>query len=64
MKVGGILETALPVTDPAASAAFEPASRWGLSDEYGGGEAFRVIVWVGVPPPGVVEYAPELGMFG
>ncbi len=43
---------------------YEPASRWGLSDEYGGGEAFQVVVWAGTPPPGVVKYAPEFGMFG
>lgn len=43
---------------------FEPASRRGLTDEYGGGEVFQVIVWVGTPPPGVVKYAPEFAMFG
>jgi putative acetyltransferase len=43
---------------------FGPASRWGLSDGYGGGEAFQAIVWVGTPPPGLVKYVPEFGMFG
>jgi putative acetyltransferase len=43
---------------------FGPASRWGLSDEYGGSEAFQAVVWVGTPPPERVKYAPEFGMFG
>ena len=43
---------------------FEPALRWGLTGEYGGGEVFQAIVWAGTPPPGLVKYAPEYAMFG
>ena len=45
---------------------FEPASRFGLVDEYGGGEAFQVIPLRpgGVPQDaGIVRYAPEFGIF-
>jgi putative acetyltransferase len=46
---------------------FGPASRWRLSDEYGGGAAFQVIeLCVGSIPPsgGLVKYAPEFAAFG
>ena len=46
---------------------FEPASRFGLVDEYGGGEAFQVIPLRpgGVPQgAGIVRYATEFGIFG
>ena len=45
---------------------FEPAFRFGLVDEYGGGEAFQVIPLrpSGVPVgAGIVRYAPEFGVF-
>lgn len=45
---------------------FEPASRFGLVDEYGGGEAFQVIPLrpSGVPvAAGIVRYSPEFGIF-
>lgn len=45
---------------------FQPASSFGLSDEYGGGPAFQVIGLMqdGVPVgAGLVRYAPEFGMF-
>jgi putative acetyltransferase len=43
---------------------FRPASAFGLSDEYGGGEAFQALAIVpgGVPTDaGLVRYAPEFG---
>ena len=46
---------------------FAPASRWGLRDEYGGGEAFMALE---LQPPGIpegaglVRYAPEFAMLG
>lgn len=43
---------------------FEAASRWGWSDEYGGGDAFQAIAWGDAPPRGVVKYAPEFALFG
>lgn len=44
---------------------FEPASRWGLKDEYGGGEAFQALeLAAGELAPGVVRYAPEFAIFG
>lgn len=50
--------------DPAyyARFGFAPASRWGLSDEYGGGEAFQAIeLRSGAIPTGacLVRYADE-----
>jgi putative acetyltransferase len=45
---------------------FGPASRWGLSDEYGGGAAFQAIeLSRGSIPPGggLVKYAPEFAAF-
>lgn len=52
--------------DPAyyARFGFEPASKWGLSDEYGGGDAFQAIELVAGAIPeggGLVRYAPEFG---
>jgi putative acetyltransferase len=55
--------------DPAyySRFGFAPASRWGLSDEYGGGEAFQAIE---IQPGaihangGLVRYAPEFSIFG
>jgi putative acetyltransferase len=46
---------------------FAPASRWGLLDEYGGGDAFQALPLVpgGVPAGrGLVRYAPELAALG
>lgn len=43
---------------------FLPASRWGLRDEYGGGEAFQALeLRTGAIPSagGLVRYAPEFG---
>lgn len=45
---------------------FTPALRFGLGDEYGGGEAFQVLELVpkGIPADaGLVRYAPEFGIF-
>ena len=44
---------------------FEPASPHGLTDEYGGGDAFQVL-WLNdsLPrPQGPVKYAPEFSIF-
>jgi putative acetyltransferase len=41
---------------------FAPASRWGLRDEFGGGDAFMAVELQagGIPPgAGLVRYAPE-----
>lgn len=41
---------------------FAPAGRWGLRDEYGGGEAFQAVELRGGSIPvgaGLVQYAPE-----
>ena len=41
---------------------FEPASTWGLVDEYGGGDAFQVLELIPDAIPqgaGLVRYAPE-----
>lgn len=43
---------------------FAAASRWGVADEYGGGDAFQAIVWGDAPPAGVIKYVPEFAMFG
>ena len=46
---------------------FMPASGWGLSDEYGGGEAFQALeLRPGSIPPdgGLVHYAPEFAELG
>jgi putative acetyltransferase len=46
---------------------FRPASEFGLSDEYGGGQAFQVIELVagGLPVgAGLVRYAPEFAAVG
>jgi putative acetyltransferase len=46
---------------------FEAASRWGLSDEYGGGAAFQALELVPGSIPvnaGLVKYAPEFSRFG
>ncbi|MBN9523740.1 N-acetyltransferase [bacterium] len=43
---------------------FEPAARHGLTDEYGGGDAFQVVALGGVPGRGLVKYAPEFAAFG
>jgi putative acetyltransferase len=46
---------------------FGPASRWGLSDEYGGGAAFQAIEFSAGSMPvggGLVKYAPEFAAFG
>lgn len=43
---------------------FEPAARHGLSDEYGGGDAFQVVTFGGAPGRGLVKYAPEFAAFG
>ncbi len=50
--------------DPAyySRFGFEPASKWGLSDEYGGGDAFQAIELVAGAIPetgGLVRYSPE-----
>lgn len=45
---------------------FEPASRFGLRDEYGGGDAFQVLQLSAdsMPTGGeLVKYAPEFGLF-
>lgn len=45
---------------------FEPASRYGLVDEYGGGDAFQVVATQpnGIPrDAGLVRYATEFGIF-
>ncbi len=45
---------------------FRSASLWGLSDEYGGGEAFQAIEFVaeGIPAGGgLVTYSPEFSGF-
>lgn len=45
---------------------FVPAARWGLVDEYGGGDAFAAIEFNpgGIPPGGgLVRYAPEFSLF-
>ncbi len=45
---------------------FAAASRWGLSDEYGGGEAFQVLEFrPGAAPAGggLVRYAPAFAAF-
>lgn len=54
--------------DPAYYARFgyQPASQFGLSDEYGGGEAFQVLELhpQGIPRnAGLVRYAPEFAVF-
>lgn len=46
---------------------FSPASRWGLSDEYGGGDAFQALeLSPGAIPSGggLVKFAPEFSAFG
>ena len=46
---------------------FRAAARWGLSDEYGGGEAFQALELEpdAIPPGGgLVQYAPEFALFG
>jgi putative acetyltransferase len=43
---------------------FEPAARHGLTDEYGGGDAFQVVTLGGAPGRGLVKYAPEFAAFG
>jgi putative acetyltransferase len=46
---------------------FEPASRWGLRDEYGGGAAFQALELRPSTIPmggGLVRYAPEFAVFG
>ena len=46
---------------------FKPASEFGLSDEYGGGEAFQLVELVPGSLPvgaGLVKYAPELASLG
>lgn len=46
--------------------SFEPASRYGLVDEYGGGDAFQVVEMQpkGIPrDAGLVRYAAEFGIF-
>ena len=48
--------------DPAyySRFGFAPAGRWGLSGEYGGGDAFQALELVpGAIGPGLVRYAPE-----
>ncbi|MFO0953833.1 MAG: N-acetyltransferase [Isosphaeraceae bacterium] len=57
--------------DPAyyARFGFAPGSRWGLVDEYGGGEAFQAVeLKPGAIPSGatplLVRYAPEFAVFG
>jgi putative acetyltransferase len=45
---------------------FHSASDWGLSDEYGGGDAFQLIELVKDAVPrghGLVHYAPEFSIF-
>jgi putative acetyltransferase len=45
---------------------FRPASRWGLQDEYGGGDAFQLIELIEGSVPvghGLVQYSPEFSMF-
>ena len=45
---------------------FLPASRWGLSDEYGGGDAFQVLELRGgfiTPGPAIVKYAADFAIF-
>jgi putative acetyltransferase len=45
---------------------FQPAARYGLSDEYGGGDYFQAFELVAGKMPtagGVVKYAPEFAMF-
>jgi putative acetyltransferase len=45
---------------------FAPASRWGLRDEYGGGEAFQALEFRPAALPaggGLVRYAPEFAAF-
>ncbi|QDV76104.1 GNAT family N-acetyltransferase [Botrimarina mediterranea] len=45
---------------------FESASRYGLVDEYGGGDAFQAL-WLGPTAPrpsGTIKYAPEFSIFG
>jgi putative acetyltransferase len=46
---------------------FVAASRWGMSDEYGGGDAFQAMEMApGAIPAGggLVKYAPEFAVFG
>ena len=55
---------AVVLGDPAyyARFGFRPASEFGLSDEYGGGDAFQVIELIDAQLPmngGLVQYAPE-----
>jgi putative acetyltransferase len=44
---------------------FVPASRHGLQDTYGGGDAFQVLLLDSdrVPATGLVQYAPEFALF-
>lgn len=43
---------------------FVPASRYGMQDTYGGGDAFQaVLLSAGPPPRGIVQYAPAFSMF-
>jgi putative acetyltransferase len=44
---------------------FQPAARWNLADEYGGGAAFQSLELVagGTPEGGLVRYAPEFAAF-
>ena len=43
---------------------FVPASRFGLRDTYGDGEAFQAIALTACPLPaaGLIEYAPEFAV--
>jgi putative acetyltransferase len=46
---------------------FRPASEFGLSDEYGGGQAFQAIELFAAGLPvgaGLVRYAPEFAAVG
>jgi len=46
---------------------FGPAPSHGLSDEYGGGDAFQIVRLrqdQPMPGPGLVRYAPEFGLLG
>jgi putative acetyltransferase len=46
---------------------FAPASRWGLRDEYRGGEAFQALEFRAAALPaggGLVRYAPDFAAFG
>lgn len=45
---------------------FQPAAKWNLSDEYGGGDAFQALELIPGSIPaagGLVQYAPEFSLF-